>query len=500
MRVGIISLLQESNTFTPAMTGREHFTADVLAIGDEVRQRFHDAPHEIGGFFQGVAEEKVDAVPIFAARALPYGVIRAADFNELIAEMLAQLKVAGPLDGLLVAPHGATVAEHRFDADGYWLSCVRAAIGPSIPIIGTIDPHANVSEQMVNACDALIAYRTNPHVDQRERGIEAAKLLVRSLRGEVRPTMAAAFPPMALSIDRQATEEIPCRRLCQLFGGLRERPDVLSASLVLGFPYADVAEMGAATIVVTDDDESLARQLVDQSAIALWDQRQDFKANSLNVEAGVEQGLKSEPPVCLLDMGDNVGGGSPADGTWLFHELLKRKVACSLVVICDPGAVEKATSVGVGNTVRLRIGGYSGPLSGPPIDDEFTVVRFSSGRSTESHPTHGGFTSFDHGRTAIVQCSRGLTIVATQWRMVPFSLNQLRACGIDPVTFRIIVAKGVNAPIAAYREVCRSFIRVDTPGVTAADMTKLPYKRRRRPMFPFEPDCRWPITFELSPS
>jgi microcystin degradation protein MlrC len=196
--------------------------------------------------------------------------------------------------------------------------------------------------------------------------------------------------------------------------------------------------------------------------------------------------------VCLLDMGDNVGGGAPGDGTWLAHALLERRFTGSLVVICDPQAVRAATTAKIGERMRLKVGGYCGRLSGCPIDRDFVVVGLSDGRSVESHATHGGFTSFDHGQTAILRTVEGLTVVATQRRMVPFSLSQLRACGIEPAKYRVLVAKGVNAPIAAYREVCHSFIRVDSPGVTAADMTKLDYRHRRRPMFPFEADCQWP--------
>jgi microcystin degradation protein MlrC len=493
MRVGILGLLQESNTFIAATTGMAEFAADVLARGGEVYDRFRDAPHEIGGFFIGLAEQRVEAVPLFAARALPYGVIQAGVLDELLAAMLEELQNAQPLDGLLVAPHGATVAEDHLDADGYWLSQIRAAVGPHVPIVGTSDPHANLSEPMVATCDALVAYRTNPHVDQCERGIEAARLLVRRLRHEVRPAMAAAYPPLALGIERQATEEMPCRRLCQYADELRALPGVLSVSVVLGFPYADVPEMGASAVVVTDGDQARAGQLAHCLATRMWETRHEFLGNLLSVEAAIERAVSAEPPVCLLDMGDNVGGGAPADGTWLAHALLERRIADSLLVICDPQAVHAAASAKIGESIRLKVGGYAGPLSGAPVERAFLVAGLSDGRSVESRATHGGFTSFDHGRTAVLRSAEGPTIVATTRRMVPFSLNQLRACGIEPAKYRVLVAKGVNAPIAAYREVCRSFIRVDTPGVTAADMTRLDYHRRRRPMFPFEADCQWPV-------
>jgi microcystin degradation protein MlrC len=168
-----------------------------------------------------------------------------------------------------------------------------------------------------------------------------------------------------------------------------------------------------------------------------------------------------------------------------------RRIANSLVAICDRTAAECAAAAGVGARIQLTIGAASGPSSGVPLCNTFTVQGIHNGRFRESAATHGGFTDFDQGLSAVLTTNNGLSILATSRRMVPFSLAQLTSCGIDPATFRIIVAKGVNAPIAAYSKVCRTFLRVDTPGPTAADMTKLVYTNCRRPMFPFEPDCRW---------
>src|SRR4051812_10937365 len=230
MRCGIISLLQESNTFLPERTTLDEFAADVLARGEAVRDSFAGSNHEIGGFFAGLNDERIEAVPQFAARALPYGMIASEAFDRLITEIVRAIETAGPLDGILVAPHGATVCESALDADGYWLSEVRQRVGPHIPIVGTVDPHANLSSEMVSACDALIAYRTNPHIDQRRGGLEAASLMARVLRGEVRPVMAAAFPPLAISIECQATDETPCREIMEVCDEIRALPGILSAS------------------------------------------------------------------------------------------------------------------------------------------------------------------------------------------------------------------------------------------------------------------------------
>ena len=166
MRIGIIALLQESNTFIGQPTTLAHFEQELLVTGEAVRERLAGTHHEVAGMFHALEEAGEEAVPIFAARAVPFGVIEAAAIERLLEIMFGELAKAGPLDGILVAPHGATVSQPHPDVDGHWLGELRRQLGPDKPIIGTIDPHANLSPAMVAAADALIAYRTNPHIDQ----------------------------------------------------------------------------------------------------------------------------------------------------------------------------------------------------------------------------------------------------------------------------------------------------------------------------------------------
>jgi len=491
-RVGIIALLHESNTFLTGKTTLAHFEQDILCEGEEVRRRLANAHHEVGGFFAGLDAAGLEAVPIFAARALPYGVIEAATFDELLRRMVAALNRAGPLDGLLVAPHGATVAEGAPDADGRWLTLVRECVGPDVPIIGTLDLHANLTPQMVAACDALIAYRTNPHLDQKDRGLEAAEMMARTLRGEIRPTMAAAYPPLVVNIERQASEEEQWAKLrsnCDTV--TRGNSRALAVNFVYGFPYADVPEMGASVVAVTDGDHAYAIYLAECCGSLWWDHRQDFVGQFITAEEAVTRAANLDGPVCLLDMGDNVGGGAPGDGTFLAHELHRRKFGPSFVCLADEPAVWAALAVGVGGRVRMRVGGKADTLHGEPLEAEFTVRDLFDGRFSEPNPRHGGFAEFDQGPTAIVETDGGLTVMLTTKRMVPFSLNQLTSCGLNPARFRVLVAKGVHAPVAAYAPVCKQLIRVDTPGVTSADLRRLTYQNRRRPMFPFEVDAEW---------
>jgi microcystin degradation protein MlrC len=487
MRVGIIALQHESNTFAKGLTTLEQFRGDRFLVGREVRERLADSNHETGGFFEGLAEAGVEAVPILAAAAVPGGVIEQETFEALVRTAMHGLQSCGRLDGLLVAPHGAAVSEGERDADGYWLDRVREEVGPDIPMICTIDPHANVSPRMIVACDATIAYRTNPHLDQRQTGLAAARLMARTLRGEVRPVQALASPPVAISIDRQETEAQPCRKLYEQADRVRSEAAVLSASVVLGFPYADVPEVGSGFIVVTDNDETAAISLANRLGGWLIEHRLQFACALPSVERAVREAAGAPERVCLLDVGDNVGGGAPGDSTVLAHALLSHGVERTFVCLYDPEAARKARALQPGGRIRLAMGGRIDSRQGPPLTADVELISVHEGRYTETQVRHGGAGRYDMGPTAVVRGPREMTIMLTSRRVAPVSLQQLISGGIDPASFRVLVAKGVNAPIAAYREVCDRFIRANTPGVTCADMTLLPFAGRRRPLFPFEP-------------
>lgn len=498
-RIGIVALLHESNTFINRRTELEDFESSVLETGDAVLSTFRGTEHEVGGFIAELESSgDCDAVGVFAARTFPYGPISAECWTELIRRLTEAVRAAGPIDGWLVAPHGATVAESASDADGVWLAHLRHLVGRNIPVIGTLDLHANVSPLMVKSCQALLGYLTNPHLDQRKRGEQAARLMLRMLRGEIAPVSALVQLPMCANIERQATAETHCQRLSAIAEQeLLETPGLLDVSLLYGFPYADVAEMGASVIAVADGNRETAQAAAARVAAEWWNSRHEFRGHLVSVSDAVQLVLDSsrratEPAaIGLLDMGDNTGGGSPADGTILLHALVDANVYSIFCCLFDPLAVELAVKLGVGNTSVFDVGGKTDLMHGSPLWAEFTVQQISDGQFTDTLPRHGGYREYDQGKTAVIVGKNGTTIMLTSRRMAPLSLVQLTHLGIDPSAFNAVIIKGVHAPVAAYANACRQLVRVNTSGVTSADLQQFHFHHRRRPMFPWDLELSW---------
>src|SRR5262245_7505548 len=239
MRIGVAGFMHESNTFNPLRTDRAAFAAQALTFGPALLDEWRDAHHEVGGFIEAAAAEGFDPVPLVMALAVPSGPVADAVLDEITAHLIGRLREERP-DGLLLALHGAMVAESYPDADGEVLTRLRAALGPDFPVAVTLDLHGNVSGRLADHCDLAVAYRTNPHVDQRECGRRAAALLVRRVRGEVRPRQALAKPPVIVNIMAHDTSTEPLRSFMDAARTLERQPGVLAASLLPGFPYADV--------------------------------------------------------------------------------------------------------------------------------------------------------------------------------------------------------------------------------------------------------------------
>lgn len=486
MRIAIGGIMHESNTFARDLTDRARFEEGSLAWGETIVSVWGKAHHEVGGFIQAAGPLGFELAPTVMAWATPGGPVADEVLEEVVSGIVRETRVARA-DALLLALHGAMVTLSHPDADGEVLRRLRAELGPDFPIVATLDYHANVSPLMVTESDALIGYQSYPHVDQRECGTKAAAILGRILQGTAQPKMVLAKPPLVIPLLGQETDREPMRSLMAAARELERRPGMLSVSLMAGFPYADVPEMGPAVISLADGDESLARAVAEALEAHLWDARHDLCVPCPGPEEAVRTALASEiAPVVLVDLGDNIGGGSPGDGTVLLAELIRQGARRAVVVLFDPEAARNAAATGQGGRFLGQVGGKTDGIHGEPVSIEGVVRTLQEGTWIETEPRHGGRRLNDQGLTAVIEIEGSNLVVVNSLRTPPFSLGQLTSLGIDPTEQQILVVKAAVAYKAAYGPIARRVIEVDSPGLTAADPRRFTYRHRRRPLFPLD--------------
>jgi microcystin degradation protein MlrC len=484
MRLAIAGFMHESNTFNPLKTDRAAFLGQSMYFGTDMLDEWRDAHHEVGGFLEAAGVERFEPIPIGMAWATPSGPVTREVFEEVTGRLIEGLQ-RQPGDGLLLALHGAMVAEGYPDADGEVLARLRRALGPDYPIVVTLDLHGNVSQQLVDHCNAAVAYRTCPHVDQRECGRRAASLLVRLLRGQVRPSQALAKPPLIINIMVHDTSRQPLKTFMDEVRALENRPGILAASLLPGFSYADVPQMGPSVVVVSDGDPDLARAEADRLGHRLWEAREQLTAQLPDAASAVQQALRAERrPVVLVDTGDNVGGGSAGDGTVLLAEMLRQGATDAVICLFAPEEVRHCAAAGVANEVQLTVGGKVDRMHGEPVAVQGRVRLLHDGTYIEPEVRHGGRRQNHMGLTAVVEIEGRNLLVLNTLRHPPFSLGQLTCLGIRPERQRLLVVKAAIAYKAAYAPIAGTIIEVDTPGLTAVNPRRFAYRHIRQPMYP----------------
>lgn len=492
IRVATLGFFHESNTFAPVPATLERFLEAGPVAGAALLAEYADSQATFAGYIEAAAADPdVELVPLVHFDLNPMGTITAEAFDTLVGRMIAALAEGGPWHAVLVNLHGAAVSAGHRDADGEIVARVRACVGPDVAIGVTYDMHANVSDRMVTDATVVNTYMTNPHVDARKRARQVAELVFRTVRGDVRPVTAIERPPLVVNILRQGTDDAPMRDLVALAAAAESRPGVLSVSIAEGFPYADVDEMGMTFLAVTDGDSLLAAEITRGLARAAWAVRSELNGEGMSIDAALLHAAQSERhPVVLLDVGDNVGGGSPADSTHVLAAAQRLGIGVCQT-LCDPESVGQCQVAGIGATVELRVGGKTDDLHGAPVPVRGVVVALDDGRFEDTGPTHGGKRFWDAGSRAVVHTDDGHTLLLASRPMGNMSRRELVSAGIDPTQQAIIVAKGVHSPRAAYEPIAAEMIQLNSPGCTSADVTALTYTHRRRPMYPYEPDTTY---------
>ncbi len=484
-RVAAGLIYHESNTFFSQPMTIERFEEKDLHYGREIFEHWKGTCSELGGFIEGAKTHGFDLVPTVAAWGMPAGPLTNETFETLSTSLITRLQQELPLAGVLLALHGSMVSDSFPDADGELLRRVRQAIGPGTPLVVTLDYHANVTDQMVRWPDAMVGYDTYPHIDQAERGREAADILQRMIQSGLRPKLALARRPLFPHILRQLTERPPMSDAIALANEIEQAPDMLAVTVAAGFPYSDVPDAGFSVYAVAKEDQQVALRAAERVADFVWNRRNEFQVTLPGPAAAVRQAMAEHQGLTVLvDVGDNLGAGTPGDGTILLAELLKQKAQGALVLLCDPDAVAVAEKAGVRQRVRVAVGGKVDPLHGSPVEIEGVVRTLSDGVYKNIGPMRDGVVD-DQGRTAVIDTG-GILVVLNERRMPMWNLQQLRALGIEPTRLNIVVVKAAIAYRAAYEPIAKRIIEVDTPGLAAADVRRFPYKRLKRPMYPLD--------------
>lgn len=481
--------MQESNTFSPVKTRYEDFDP---VFGAAALARHDGKLTEMGGFIDTLRRAKRDIAPVCAAWAITAGRFVRPDFERLASEFGAALGAVKKPEALLLAMHGAQTAEGEDDVEGHILGVARAVLGPDVPIVLTLDLHANVTQAMVERSTAICGYHTYPHVDMFEIGQKAARILLRTLSGKAKPKMAWRKLPLIVPAENASTSKGPMEKLVSRGKDLEKRGKVLSASVFTVQPWMDIQEMGGSVVMVTDGDAKAADRYAKSIAQRFWDTRKKFDAQLTPVEEAIAEALKTEGgPVVLAESSDSTGSGSPGDSTGVLKHLVKAPLTGDAAIfVVDPEVVAELHLAGVGAEVTVDLGGKFDRRNSKPVTVSGRVRALSDGRWTPRARGYNPGIEQSMGSAAVLDVGRVRILVGERSTMT-VDPALFRCFGIDPLYCKIVVVKSPNGFRAAYEPIAKKIFVVDTPGVSTANFSKLPWKRVTRPIYPLDPKLEW---------
>lgn len=280
------------------------------------------------------------------------------------------------------------------------------------------------------------------------------------------------------------------RELMAMAHEAEDLPEIVAVTVAGGYPFSDVPCAGLSVLVVANRSLESAQVHAERIARTAWDQRNAFGVTNTPVDEAVESAAKLPGPVVLVDVADNIGAGSPGDGTVLLDALLKADVPRSLVAIADKEAVAQAIGVGVGGRLDTTIGGKTDSLHGAPVRVEGRIRLLSEG-IFRNKGTYMTGKQFSMGRTAVLETENRSVVVISERKCLPFDLAQFHSVGVDPQEFQVIVAKSAVAWRAAFGDIARHVIEVDTPGLCTANLDQFEFHHIPDSMYPFDPNAMW---------
>lgn len=492
-RILLAGLYHETHTFVGDITRAD---AVRLRRGEELLARRGDAS-TVDGFLTVAARENWRVVPLLEIGAMPSGTLDHAVFESFWTEFErgARTAMEQGLDGVWLALHGAMVTTGALDPEGELLARIRALPGfDRLPLFGVFDLHATFTPAMARHADALVGYRENPHIDAFDMAAYSAQLLARSLKSGVRPRMVTRTLPIVWPPTGTGTAVAPMQAMEAAARRIEATDaDIWAANVVGGYAFADTPDTGVSVSVVTTGSDAAAGHLDHLAAVAEA-HKHDGVPREWVLDAAIDDALKRgiTGPVALVEPADNIGGGAPGDCTSILRAFLARRLPGAVVIMNDPRAVAAIAGAAAGSSLRLMLGGSSA-LDPGAVAVDATLLSRSDGRFTledrNSHLAAMQGIHIDMGSCATVRAD-GVDILITSKKTPPFDLGQLRSQGIVPETLRFVGVKAAVAHRRAYDRITAASYWVNTPGPCPSDLTRLPYRHLRRPIFPLDPPWR----------
>jgi microcystin degradation protein MlrC len=483
MRVFTASLATEINTFAPLPTDLASFREGFLWGPGEHPDRPTLCSAPLWVARRRARAEGWTLIEGSAAWAEPAGTVSRGAYETLRDQILGELRAALPVEAVILGLHGAMVADGYDDCEGDLLAWVRALVGPRVVVGAELDPHCHMTPAKLGHADILICFKEFPHTDFVERAEELVELCLRAVRGEIRPVMSAYDCRMIASFP---TSREPMRGFVDRIKALEGRDGVLSISVAHGFPYADVPEVGARIVVMTDDRAAAGAALARRLGEELYGLRGTTAPPYLAPDEAIDRALASNQakPVILADPSDNPGGGAPGDATQLLRRLIDRGVeGAALGPLWDPIAVRFCHAAGEGARLQLRFGGKTAPSSGQPIDALVEVVKLVRDASQGFAGSRVGL-----GDAALVRLPPGISVVLISNRTQALGADLFTGMGLDLGAQRLVVVKSTNHFHAAFAPLASEILYVDAEGPIPRDHRRVPYTRLRRPIWPLDED------------
>jgi microcystin degradation protein MlrC len=485
-RIAIASLMQETNTFSPIPTTRAVFETYYVLRGDELLDGYGAARVEVPAFLDVLRAAGASPVPLFAAYAAAAGRCTRATFEEFMEEIETRLAASGPLDGLLLALHGALVLEDAPDGEGEIIERLRAILPADRPIGVSLDLHGHVTPRMLQPNTFLIGYRDYPHTDIYETGERTARLMLDVVAGRRWPVMALAKRPVLVSPVCARTTDGPLKPVADAARQMEADGTVLHAAIFPVQPWLDVPDLGFAALVCADGDPRAARNAAEGLAEELWRRRADFDPGLVSLAQAIAVGLSAPGVTVVSDTGDAPTGGAAADSAAVLAGLLAAGAAnaarLSLATLCDPAAAAAAHRAGLEATLSLTLGHAFSP--GTPVAVVARVISLSDGSYVMRDKGTEGL-SIRMGPTAVLAIGSIRMLVrsnpSTEWDTGMY-LSQ----GLDPRQAALVFVKSPSHFRASFGPLAARILLADTPGSTCADMRRIPFRHVTRPLYPLD--------------